>query len=138
MAVTTHYVAKAQFKTAYLQREVVADLEPAATFPISSANTGTDGKCHVGDVFYMNSGEFARRESTSSAAAAKAAVAVGDYIVAQSDQTMGYGHVPVEDRDYRYNDEVKMTDGTVKKFALFKITDLNDVILNTYSYTTGS
>ena len=39
---------------------------------------------------------------------AKAAVAVGDYIIAQSDQTMGYGHVPVEDRDYRYSDEVKM------------------------------
>ena len=133
MATTTTYVAKASFKTAYLQREVVEDFEPAATFP-KTVDSGYDGKCHVGDVFYLSSGEFTRRESASSAAAAKAAVAVGDYIIAQSDMTMGYGHVPVEDRDYRYSDEVKMTDGTVRKFALFKITDLNDVILDTYSY----
>ncbi len=132
MATTTTYVATAKFKTAYLQREVVEDFEPAATFPLT-VDAGSDGKCHVGDVFYLNSGEFTRRTGNS-AANAKAAVSVGDYIIAQSDQTMGYGHVPVENRDYRYSDEVKMTDGTVKKFALFKITNLDDLILDAYSY----
>lgn len=133
MATTTNYVAKAQFKTAYLQREVVEDFEPAATFP-KTVDSGYDGKAHVGDVFYLNSGEFTRRESSSSAAAVKAAVSVGDYILAQSDMTMEYGHVPVENQDYRYSDEVKMTDGTVKKFALFRITDLADIEISTYSY----
>lgn len=135
MATTTHRVAKAVFKTAYLQREVVEDFEPAATFP-KTVDSGQDGECHIGDVFYLNSGEFTRRESTSTAGTAIANVAVGDYIIAQSDMTMGYGHVPVENRDYRYFDTVKMTDGTVRKFALFRITNLDDVILSEYTYTT--
>jgi len=133
MATTTTYVAKASFKTAYLQREVVEDFEPAATFP-KTVDSGYDGKAHVGDVFYLNSGEFTRRESSVNAATVKAAVQVGDYVLAQSDMTMGYGHVPVENRDYRYSDEVKMTDGVVKKFALYLITNLDDLILDTYSY----
>lgn len=135
MATTTHRVAKAQFMTAYLQREIVEDFAPAATFP-KTVDAGQDGAAHVGDVFYLSSGKFMRRESTSTEGTAKAAVQVGDYILAQSDQTMGYGHVPVENRDYRYSDEVKMTNGTVRKFALFKITNLDDVILSEYTYTT--
>ena len=43
-----------------------------------------------------------------------------------TDMTMEYGHVPVENRDYRYNDKVSI--GTsAKKVALFKINDLSDI-----------
>lgn len=136
MAKTTYYVAKAQFNTAYLQREVVEDFTPYATFP-KTVDAGKDGKAHVGDVFFIDTAhgnKFARVESTTSAADAKSKVLVGYYILAQSDQTMGYGHVPVENRDYKYSDEVKMTADTAKKFALFKITNLDDIILDTYDY----
>ena len=50
------------------------------------------------------------------------------YIVAQSDMTMEYGHVPVENRDYRYSDVV--ADSTAKKHvALFKVINPDDIIL---------
>ena len=57
----------------------------------------------------------------SSAASAAAAT----HIVAQSDMTMEYGHVPVEERNYAYSDKVKVTAASasasspVKKVALF-------------------
>ena len=57
------------------------------------------------------------------------------YIVAQSDQTMEYGHVPVELRDYRYVDTVA-DKTTVKKVALFRIINPKDVILHKVTFQT--
>lgn len=99
---------KGSFKTAYLQREVVLDVTLAAAV-------------EVGDVVTV---------SAAGALTIKAGntVAVGDYIVAQSDQTMEYGHVPVENRDYRYNPAVAAS-ATKKKVALFRINDVDDIIV---------
>lgn len=113
------YFAQANFKTAYLQREIPVDAKAAGALEL-----------HVGDVVSGTVGAdgvltIAAR-SNSVEATAKASVAEGDYIVAQSDMTMEYGHVPVEDRDYRYNDKVSMS-ATAKKVALFKINDLSDI-----------
>ena len=113
------YFAQANFKTAYLQRELPVDAKAASPIEL-----------HVGDVVSGTIGAdgvytLAAR-SNAVEATAKSSVAVGDYIVAQSDMTMEYGHVPVENRDYRYNDKVSM--GTsAKKVALFKINDLSDI-----------
>ena len=113
------YFAQANFKTAYLQREIAVDAKSASPLEL-----------HVGDVVSGTVGAdgvltIAAR-SNAVEATAKSSVAVGDYIVAQSDMTMEYGHVPVENRDYRYNDKVSM--GTsAKKVALFKINDLSDI-----------
>lgn len=113
------YFAQANFKTAYLQRELPVDAKAASPLEL-----------HVGDVVSGTVGAdgvltIAARSNTVEATA-KSSVAVGDYIVAQSDMTMEYGHVPVENRDYRYDDKVSM--GTsAKKVALFKINDLSDI-----------
>ena len=113
------YFAQANFKTAYLQRELPVDAKAASPIEL-----------HVGDVVSGTIGAdgvytLAAR-SNAAEATAKSSVAVGDYIVAQSDMTMEYGHVPVENRDYRYNDKVSI--GTsAKKVALFKINDLSDI-----------
>ena len=113
------YFAQANFKTAYLQRELPVDAKAASPLEL-----------HVGDVVSGTVGAdgvltIAAR-SNAVEATAKSSVAVGDYIVAQSDMTMEYGHVPVENRDYRYDDKVSM--GTsAKKVALFKINDLSDI-----------
>ena len=54
--------------------------------------------------------------------------------------TMEYGHVPVENRDYKYSDEVAATIAAAgpvtastptKKVALFAITDKDDLIVKT-------
>ena len=56
------------------------------------------------------------------------------YIVAQSDQTMEYGHVPVEMRDYRYDDKVA-DKSTAKKVALFRIINPLDVIVKQTTFS---
>lgn len=99
---------KAEFKTAYLQRELQLDVTLAVAV-------------EVGDVVSV---------SADGAMTLKAGntVAVGDYIVAQSDQTMGYGHVPVELRDYRYSPTVDISE-TKKKVAVFRVNNVDDVIV---------
>ena len=113
------YFAQANFKTAYLQRELPVDAKAASPIEL-----------HVGDVVSGTIGAdgvytLAAR-SNAAESTAKSSVAVGDYIVAQSDMTMEYGHVPVENRDYRYNDKVSIST-SAKKVALFKINDLSDI-----------
>ena len=99
---------KAKFKTAYLQREIPLDVTLTAAV-------------EVGDVVTVDA---------YNALALKAGdtVAVGDYIVAQSDQTMGYGHVPVENRDYRYSPAVAASE-TLKKVALYRVNNVDDIIV---------
>ena len=96
----------AEFKTAYLQREIPVVGTVAADL-------------HVGQVVTYNGTAIA-------VVADSAAIAAGQYIVAQSDMTMGEGHVPVENRDYRYSDVVKAST-TPKHVALFRIDNPDDV-----------
>lgn len=108
----------AGFRTAYLQREVYLDLDVV-------------GDCKVGDVVKVTTGDgFAYMQKTAKATA--------EYIVAQSDQTIAYGHVPVENRDYRYDPTVKATVSaaptaattTWKHVALYKIINIDDVVFD--------
>lgn len=120
----TNYYSKlaGSFKTAYLQHEVVQDVKVAA---------GHGQTIHVGDIVKISNGTLSL---VVSAAAASASAVVTPtltndmYLVAQSDQTMEYGHVPVEMRDYRYVDTVADST-TTKKVALFQTINVNDVIL---------
>ena len=100
----------AEFKTAYLQREI----------PV----VGTlAGDLKVGQVC-----TFSGVDGTAIAAVADATpITAGQWIVAQSDMTMGEGHVPVENRDYRYSDIVKAS-ATAKHVALFRIDNPEDII----------
>ena len=125
MATTYSAIPTASLKTAYLQREVVMDVTPAANMDLI-----------VGQVVSISAaGALSKLEATGESteaaaiAAAKALVVAGTYIIAQSDQTMGYGHVPVEDRDYRYSNKVDCESGVLKKIAVFKIVDVEDVIV---------
>lgn len=110
----------ASFKTAYLQREIVETCDVVGASPLK-----------VGD--YV---KFTAATATVPAYIQKSTIANATHIIAQSDMTMEYGHVPVENRDYRYKKDVACTQAaaptkattTQKKVALFKITDPNDVI----------
>lgn len=119
----------AGFVTGYLQREVYLDIDVV-------------GDCKRGDFVvvtnttYNADGTVAKRGSMVKAIKDQVIAKTATHIVAQSDQTLGYGHVPVEDRDYRYNPTVKGTVNaapeadttTWKHVALFKITNWDDVV----------
>lgn len=116
---------KASFKTAYLQREV----------PMTVAVAG-DKPLVVGEMVTLTAASGAGPASIKSAAT----VAAATHIIAQSDMTMEYGHVPVENMDYKYSDEVAATIAAAgpvtastptKKVALFAITDKDDLIVKT-------
>lgn len=96
---------KAQFKTAYLQREIPVFAKVAE-------------KLEVGALCTFN-GETVTGAETAVA---------GNYIVAQSDVTMGAGHVPVEHHSYVYDNTVAAS-AEKKNVALFLITDASDVIV---------
>lgn len=108
----------AHFKTAWMQKEI----------PMQADVVGTTD-LHVGDYVKLTTG-------TSFAYIQKSSIADATHILAQSDTTLEYGHVPVENRDYRYSNVVKPTVAaaptkattTHKMIALFAITDKNDVI----------
>lgn len=118
-------LVKAEFKTAYLQREMVMDMKLASSTQAASS----DGLIplngyKVGEIVYASAADTLSPRSTI------ASVAVGDYIIAQSDQTLQYnGHIPVENRDYRYSPAVASSATAAKKLALFKIINLDDVKL---------
>lgn len=112
----------AGFKTAYLQHEVDYDIDV-----VGSANL------KVGDLVTVVAETSTVQGYMSKAASLDAAT----HIIAQSDQSLGYGHIPVEDRDYRYDPSVAPTVSaaptgkteTWKHVALFKIINKDDVIL---------
>lgn len=99
---------KAKFKTAYLQKETVLDVKVK-----ENVEVGTLVKFDTDGVTLTSAGVTS--------------VAAADYIIAQSDMTMEYGHVPVEDRNYVYSPAVKAST-TLKKVAVFVITDENDIV----------
>ena len=99
----------AHFKTGYLQKEQVLDVKVGA-------------ELHVGDMATLDTSTNTLNKTLS--------LAQADYIIAQSDMTMEYGHVPVEQRDWKYSDVVKQS-STPKKVAVFFILDESDIILET-------
>lgn len=126
----TNYYGKqaGSFKTAYLQHEVVEDVKVTA---------GKNQVLHVGDIVKITNGVLGLVLSASAASASAVSFPVlttDMYIVAQSDQTMEYGHVPVEMRDYRYDDKVA-DKATAKKVALFRIINPQDVIVTKTTFS---
>lgn len=126
----TNYYGKqaGSFKTAYLQHEIVEDVKVTA---------GKSQVLHVGDIVKITNGVLGLVLSASAASASAVsfpALTTDMYIVAQSDQTMEYGHVPVEMRDYRYDDKVA-DKSTAKKVALFRIINPQDVIVKQTTFS---
>ena len=126
----TNYYGKqaGSFKTAYLQHEIVEDVKVTA---------GKNQVLHVGDIVKITNGVLGLVLSASATAAGSVvfpALTTDMYIVAQSDQTMEYGHVPVEMRDYRYDDKVA-DKSTAKKVALFRIINPQDVIVTKTTFS---
>lgn len=116
-------MAKASFKTAYLQREIVLD--------VALADASNDFS--VKQLVTLN----AAADGAPQYLTAAATLAAATHIIAQSDMTMEYGHVPVENRDYAYSDVVKRTvtgaaavaASPLKRVAVFKIVNADDVIV---------
>ena len=126
----TNYYGKqaGSFKTAYLQHEVVEDVKVTA---------GKNQVLHVGDIVKITNGVLGlvlSASATSANGVSFPALTTDMYIVAQSDQTMEYGHVPVEMRDYRYDDKVA-DKTTAKKVALFRIINPQDVIVTKTTFS---
>lgn len=126
----TNYYGKqaGSFKTAYLQHEIVEDVKVTA---------GKNQVLHVGDIVKITNGVLGlvlSASATSANGVSFPALTTDMYIVAQSDQTMEYGHVPVEMRDYRYDDKVA-DKSTAKKVALFRIINPLDVIVKQTTFS---
>lgn len=102
---------KASFKTGLDQRELVGN------FTVNTA-----GK--VG-YLYSISGTDMTLLTTAPVAGTKYAM------IAQADDTLGYGHVPVEYRDYKYSDEIAAS--TTAKMVAYYLVDTSDI-----NYTTVS
>lgn len=103
----------AHFKTAWQQKEQVLDKK-------------VNEDVRVGDMVYVGDGTAGKNVDTLYKTAI---LAEADYIIAQSDMTMEYGHIPVEQHDHRYSDKVaKSTER--KKVAVFFILDESDIILD--------
>lgn len=102
---------KAKFKTAHDLREI----------PVEVAVVGS-ADLTVGELVTFVAASGNNPAYISSAAS----VAAATHVVAQSDMTMEYGHVPVENRDYKYSPKVAKTAATIsasaptKKVALFE------------------
>lgn len=97
----------AHFRTAYDQREIPVDVKVAANVK-------------VGDMVTLANDEITKTT----------ALATATHIVAQSDMTLEYGHVPVEFRNYNYDPTVKASPSAKKKVALYQIKDKTDIILD--------
>ena len=126
----TNYYGKqaGSFKTAYLQHEVIEDVKVTA---------GKNQVLHVGDIVKITNGVLGlvlSASATSANGVSFPALTTDMYIVAQSDQTMEYGHVPVEMRDYRYDSKVA-DKSTAKKVALFRIINPQDVIVTKTTFS---
>ena len=100
---------KAKFKTAYLQREVPVDAVVVASDPMK---LGAVAKV----TFYEPDVAVVEAVTANNVDAAKTAMT---HIIAQSDMTLEYGHVPVENRDYKYSDEVAASVAALANFDGF-------------------
>jgi len=116
-------VKRALFKTAYLQRVVMIDVDIC---PL----------CYVGDLMTYT----AATKTLAVVATNVTAVPSDAVIIAQSDITLHninanrstpYGHVDVESKNLQADKSVaaKLTGGANKKVAVFFVTDPNDIVM---------
>lgn len=103
---------KAKFRTAYLQREIPVDAVVVASNPMKLGAVAkvTFYEPHVAVV------EAITAKDAKDVDAVKTAMT---HIIAQSDMTLEYGHVPVENRDYKYSDEVAASVDALANFDGF-------------------
>lgn len=103
------------FRTGYNQRSIMLS---GVTVARASADTGYNNTgIEIGQVMTLSGTTLTEKTS---------GVAIGDYIIAQSDETVGYGHIPVENRDYKYVGTV--APGTDKNVVVYQITDVADMV----------
>lgn len=110
----------AKFKTAYLQKEITVDAAVIGSGLV------------VGSMITLTPATATLPISI----AAAVSLASATHIIAQSDMTQEYGHVPVERRSYAPSTAVAATysgqlaaSSPVKKVALFVLIDKTDIIL---------
>lgn len=140
MATKYYQKHSGSFKTGFHQRELTMDLKVDGDGGIDgTAATTSVLTLRVGDLVEISSGAIVpvvTSSATSAAAVAAPTIDTDMYIVAQSDMTLEYGHVPVENRDYRYDNKVADS-ATDKKVALFHVTDPADIIVTSVAFTTA-
>lgn len=100
----------AGFKTAYLQREMVLDVEVAKDLK-------------VGDLIKVSATED---DGVTPKTVTAASVADADYIMAQSDMTMNRRDYTVS--EYSYSDKVAQS-ATKKKIAVYPIYESDDIVV---------
>ena len=121
---------KGEFKTAYLQREIPVDAAVMQGNGLVVGNLVKLVKAGANTVPYIVAATGNDKD---------AALADATHIIAQSDMTLEYGHVPVENRDYKYSPKVAVTAASIgtsspkKKVALFKLVNKDDVTAYTVS-----
>lgn len=130
----------ASFKTAYLQKEEPLDVAVKGTIAADAAAAYATRKTTPASLATVMVRDLVKLTPATATVPAYIervlSLASATHIVAQSDMTMEYGHVPVENRDYRYFPVVQATAATVaagspvKKVALFKIWNKDDVIID--------
>ena len=100
----------AQFKTAYLQREIVMDVKVTKDLK-------------VGDLVELT---VVGNEPDS---IAPVALASATHIIAQSDMTMNRRDYVNEPHQFAYSDKVAASTGAKKKVAVFAIVETEDVVV---------
>lgn len=121
-------MAKGHFITAYLQREIPLDIAVKTSALTEAA------ALEVGQLVTLVASAGADIPAYIEAAAS---LAVATHIIAQSDVTMNAGHVPIENRDYKYSNKILGTitaaaakGSPTKHVALYAITDKNDILVD--------
>jgi len=140
----------AKFKTAILQREIVLNVAVAATVNADPATGIATRKTTPAETTVVLVGDLVKLTAAAAATGAPAyitrvlSLAAATHIVAQSDETMDYGHIPVENRDYRYLPIVNGTEAStvtsasaVKRVALFPLIDKSDIEIDTANSETA-
>lgn len=116
-------MAKAEFKTAYLQRVVPLDVAVVGSSALERGQLVTYTAPTSSKVGYI--------EAASTLAAAT-------HIIALTDMTISDGHVPTDRRDYMYSENVAVTaaanssltsTSVTKKVGLYPIWDKADVVV---------
>ena len=120
----------AHFRTAYEQREILVD------GAVKGTTVGAED-IKVGTLVKLTDAT----DTLPAYIEKVTSLAIATHIVAQSDMTQEYGHIPIENQDYRPNYSVKATftgtapyvlaaDTPTKKIAMFLLNDKTDIILS--------
>jgi len=136
MATAYYHRYTAAFKTGYMQKAAVKDIKVDADSGVTGT-LATALKFKVGDLVTITSGTLVPVVATSSvsdAAITDATVTTSMYVIAQSDKSVEYGHIPVENRDYRYDNSVADS-STNKHVVLYQVIDVDDILVTNVAFT---